>query len=217
MCGRFTLTVSLEELLLRYMIEGEALFSHRPRYNITVSQPAPVILSDGQRNRIWEMSFLLDPEIRGSFNARSETIDQKPTFRQAFFRRRCLIPADGYYERDQNDAGKPYYRVVMKDRKLFSMAGIYNVWVGPDGKKSSSFAIVTTEPNELVRGFHHRMPVILRPEDEAVWLDRGNQDAARLKALLKPYAAGEMEAYRVSDKVGNWRNDSPDLIAEVKK
>ncbi|WP_025702685.1 SOS response-associated peptidase, partial [Paenibacillus forsythiae] len=148
-------------------------------------------------------------------NIRAETLTSKPSFRRLLSSRRCVIPADGFYEWQNLGSAKQPMRILMRDGSVFSMAGIYDIWVDTEGKKLATCSIITTEPNELTAEIHNRMPVILRPEAVDPWLDRSNQDADRLAKLLKPYDPGEMRAYPVSAKVGNVRNDSRDLIDEV--
>jgi putative SOS response-associated peptidase YedK len=163
------------------------------------------------------MSWGLDLDNRrNTIIARAESVDYKKTYSEAFVRRRCLVPADGYYEFPLNhDNEKQPVRVVFKDNRIFSFAGIYQVYKQPDGSKISTFAIITTEPNELLKSVHDRMPVILRKEDEDLWLDRAAKPV-QLKRLLVPYsAADEMNLYPVSKRVGNVRNDDPSLIGEM--
>jgi putative SOS response-associated peptidase YedK len=148
-------------------------------------------------------------------NARAETLLEKPAFRSLVARRRCLIPADGFYEWQKNGKAKQPMRIVLKDRQLFSMAALYDIWVKPDGSKLSTCSIITTAPNTLMEPIHNRMPVILRREDEQEWLDRNNQDVHELVSLLKPYDAEQMTAYPVSAIVGNVRNDSEACIQET--
>ncbi|MEI7027486.1 SOS response-associated peptidase [Paenibacillus sp. y28] len=222
MCGRYTITVTMEELMLRYYIGEETGPYHRPRYNIAPGQSVPAIVGHEGRNRLGELRWGLVPhwakeERLGTtlLNARAETLTEKPAYRRSFERRRCLIPADGFYEWKKAGSGKQPMRIVMKDNRLFSMAGLYDIWIAPDGKRLATCAIVTTTPNPLMAGIHDRMPVVLRQEDEPLWLDRSVQDTARLQKLLVPYPGGEMRAYPVAAAVGNVRNDGPECIREL--
>lgn len=217
MCGRFTIIVSWDELMLRFMLEelGAPSF-HRPKYNVAPGQMIMSIVNDGVKNRIGELKWGLIPNWakeekigNGMLNARAETIAEKPAFRMPLERKRCLIPADGFYEWKRTDSGKQPMRIKLESGELFAMAGLYESWLAPDGRKISSCTIITTTPNELVADIHDRMPVILRPEDEAVWLNRELRDPARLLPLLQPYPARKMTAYPVSPLVGNVKNDSP--------
>ncbi|GGG12812.1 SOS response-associated peptidase [Paenibacillus abyssi] len=219
MCGRYTITVTLEELMLRYMIGDTAVPYHRPKYNVAPGQMVLAVIHDGTKNRIGELRWGLIPswaedEKIGSrmLNARSETVASKPAYKQPFLRKRCLIPADGFYEWQKTETGKQPMRVVRKDRAIFSMAGLYDTWVAPDGRKISSCTILTTQPNELMAPIHDRMPVILRPEDEAAWLDRCNQEPSLLQQLLLPFPSEALEAYPVAAAVGSVKNDDPMCI-----
>ncbi|MDQ6420814.1 SOS response-associated peptidase [Paenibacillus sp. LHD-117] len=221
MCGRYTITISLEELMVRYMIDETMVPYHRPKYNVAPSQLVFAVIHDGQRNRLGELKWGLvppwadDPKIGFMMiNARAETAASKPAFREPLRRKRCIIPADGFYEwkKDAGGKNKQPMRIVKRDRSVFSMAGLYEIWQSPAGEKISSCTILTTEPNEVVAPIHDRMPVILRPEDEALWLNRGMQDPDKLAALFVPYPDREIEAYPVGAAVGNVRNDEPSLI-----
>ncbi|MNO35875.1 putative SOS response-associated peptidase YedK [compost metagenome] len=221
MCGRYTLTVTLEELIARYIPEFVGTSFMEPRYNISPTQMATTVIHDGQANRIGLLKWGLIPSwskdsTKGTINARAETILEKPTFKIPFLRKRVLVPADSFFEWATSTSGKQPMRILLRSGAIFSFAGIYDSWIAPDGKKTSSFAIVTTEPNSLVEKIHNRMPVILKPQDEAIWLDRTLQDPQRLMPILKPYPAEEMIAYPVSTRVGNVRNDTPDCIKELK-
>jgi putative SOS response-associated peptidase YedK len=142
-------------------------------------------------------------------NARAESITEKPVFRASFQRKRCLIPADSFYEWKKIGTDKQPMRILRKDEGIFSMAGLYDTWTAPDGQKVSTCTIITTTPNELMADIHDRMPVILKLEDEKIWLDR-TQKVENLQALLRPFPAEDMFAYPVSKIVGNVKNDSPE-------
>jgi putative SOS response-associated peptidase YedK len=147
-------------------------------------------------------------------NARAETILEKASFKNLIRRKRAIIPADGFYEWKQLGSKKQPMRITMKDGAIFSMAALYDTWLAPDGRKISTCTIITTTPNSLMADIHDRMPVILSPEDEALWLNRDNDDVERLTALLRPYSAELMRAYPVSPIVGNVKNDTPECIEE---
>lgn len=144
-------------------------------------------------------------------NARAETVAEKPSFRRAFESRRCLAPADGFYEwrKLEGSRAKIPMRFVLKSREPFAFAGLWDIWRKPDSGELRSFTIITTAANELLRPIHDRMPVILRPEDEEKWLDPGLSDPNRLSSFLKTYPAEEMEAYEVSTRVNSPKNDDP--------
>lgn len=220
MCGRYTITITLEELLLRYYIDPDFNINYTPRYNVAPGQLIPAIVNDGQRNRIGHLSWGLIPswaktQQNPTINARAETLLEKPTFKVPFLKKRCLLPADSFYEWKKTGSGKQPMRIMLKSEALFSFAGIYDTWVSPDGQKRSGCAIVTTAPNPLVAGIHNRMPLLLKPEDEMTWLDRGLQDPNVLSSLLQPFPAEAMKAYPVSPAVGNVQNDSPACIEEL--
>jgi putative SOS response-associated peptidase YedK len=149
-------------------------------------------------------------------HARAETLTEKPAFKASFQRKRCLIPADSFYEWKRVGKAKQPMRILFKNRELFSLAGLYDTWVSPDGTKISTCTLITTTPNELMADIHDRMPVILRKQDERLWLDRTITDTEVLRPLLKPYPAEEMFAYPVGSRVGNVRNDDAELVKEVK-
>jgi putative SOS response-associated peptidase YedK len=220
MCGRFTLTVSPEELQAafpNFQIPGDI----PPSYNIAPSQPIPVIPNDGE-NRLDFFRWGLIPswtkaENLGKYNfinARSETAAEKASFKASFRRRRCLILADGFYEWSKSNSGQgktPYY-FTLKDQRPFAFAGLWEVWYSPDGDPIKTAAILTTTPNEEVKPVHNRMPVILKTEDYEIWLDPQEGPAERFQALLSPYPADLMQSYPVSTYVNSPQNNSPQCI-----
>ena len=219
MCGRYTLVASLEELMARFLVEETSIPHHHPRYNIAPMQMVLAVISDGSRNRLGELKWGLvpswadDPKIGSRMlNARAETAASKPAFREALRRKRCLIPADGFYEWQHTGTAKQPLRIRLRGGAPFAMAGLYETWTSPAGERLSTCTILTTQPNELMAPIHDRMPVILRPEDEPLWLNRAIQDPARLQHLLCPYPSSELEAYPVSPIVGQVKNDVPACI-----
>lgn len=219
MCGRYTITLTLDELMVRYEIEGNTPPFHVPRYNVSPGQMVPAIIHDGHNNRLGELRWGLIPEWAKeekikvpTFNARSETISEKPMFRGPFRRKRCIIPVDSFYEWQKTANGKQPLRIMLKSGELFSIAGLYDTWVREDGSKISSCTVITTQSNAFMEPIHHRMPVILNPEDEAAWLERNTTDTSKLKSLLTPYPAELMTAYPVSNIVGNVRNETAECI-----
>jgi putative SOS response-associated peptidase YedK len=145
-------------------------------------------------------------------NARSETVAEKPAFRAAFRRRRCLVVADGFYEWQKLNGGKQPYFIRMRDGRPFAFAGLWEHWQGTDGSEIESCTLLTTQPNDLVRPLHNRMPVILHPKDYELWLDPQAQQAEALQPLLGAYPSEEMDAYAVSRFVNNPRNDDARCI-----
>ncbi len=231
MCGRYSLFAPPADIEERF--DAAFDFEFAPRYNAAPSQALPVIASE-EPETLQRMQWGLIPswaESRsdhGYINARAETLAEKRSFAEAYESRRCLVPADGFYEWVEEDGGKQPYRVALPDDDLFAMAGLYERWEPPqrqtglgefgasgvgDGQDDviESFTIVTTEPNETVSALHHRMAVVLAPEEEALWL-RGS--VAEAKSLLDPYD-GPMRTYPVSTAVNDPGNDSPALIEEV--
>ncbi|MGG6310667.1 SOS response-associated peptidase [Paenibacillus macerans] len=223
MCGRFTITLSLDELIVRYLILESRLAKFAPNYNVAPMQFIPAVISGKQGNRLGELRWGLVPSWAKDdkigvkmINARAESLTEKPAFRKLLSSRRCLIPTDGYYEWQQQANMKQPYRIVMREGGLFSFAGLYDIWSDPNGDKLATCTVITTEANSLMAEIHPRMPVILRREDEAEWLNRGNSDVSSLQKLLTPYDAAQMRAYPVSPVVGNVRNNSEELLEEVK-
>lgn len=135
-----------------------------------------------------------------NINAMAETIDTKPAFREAFQRRRCLVPVDNFYEWKKTETGKQPYAIALADRRLMALAGLWENWRSPAGEWVRSFAIITTKPNELCAELHNRMPVVLKPKDWPPWLAEEPADAARLKSMLGPYPSKEMTCWPVSQR-----------------
>ncbi len=221
MCGRYTLLTDPEKLMKRFFVSGIP-FDLQPRYNIAPGQFIPAVIDDGGKRRIGQLKWGLVPSWATDekigykmINARAETLTEKPAFRNLFSRKRCIIPADGFYEWKQTEKGKQPMRIMMKNGELFAFAGLFDTWTNPAGEKIHSCTIITTKPNEVVADIHDRMPVILRQEDEGLWLDREKNDIDLLQSLLVPYDADQMRAYPVSSMVGNVKNDLPECIEEV--
>lgn len=224
LCGRFTLGVTMEELMLRYMLDDiPEYMDYRPRYNIAPTQQVVAIIHDGTRRRAGTLRWGLIPHWAkdisiGSklINARSETLLEKPAFRESFLRKRCLIPADGFYEWQKQENGKKVpFRITMEDKGIFSFAGLYDIWINPEGQKVSSCTIITTRPNSLMSPIHDRMPVVIPSGQEDRWLNRSVQRPEEISSLLSPYPANQMQAYPVSAAVGKVANDSIELISPV--
>lgn len=225
MCGRFTLFADFNEIINRFAIEAaieEELFN--PSYNIAPSHSVLSVIYDGQKNRLGYLKWgLIPPWAKDEkigfklINARAETIAEKPSFRDAFKKRRCLIIADSFYEwkRSSDDKTKTPLRIKLKDNQLFAMAGLWERWKSPLGKTVYSCSVITTAPNRLMEDIHNRMPVILTPEDEKVWLNPKTTDLNQLHQLLKPLSDDLMEAYEVSNLVNSPKNNSPNLIQPI--
>lgn len=217
MCGRYTLHHSPDEIADRFEIDpGDEDFA--PRYNIAPSQFVATIRHTDTRlvaRCKWGLIpfWAKDPKIANNLiNAKAETLAEKPSFKHALAKRRCLIPADGFYEwKKQGKAPSQPIYVRRRDQGLFAFAGLWEEWKTPDGDRLQTCTIITTEPNELIVQFHHRMAVILRREDEAIWLDPG----PNALPLLKPYAAEELEAFAVSRAVNTPSFEDASCIAPV--
>jgi putative SOS response-associated peptidase YedK len=219
MCGRLAQTMDAVGLAQRFGAPRPD-FTLEARYNLAPGQAAVVVVADPAR-RLARMRWGLVPAWAKEekigyrmINARAETLDQKNAFRRPFRRRRCLVPADGFYEwQKKGPRSKQPWRIFLKGERPLAMAGLWDVWRSTSGETLESFTIITTRANDLVAGVHDRMPAILGPEAEAIWLDPDISDPARLLPLLGPYRAEEMEAYPISTLVNSTANDSPDIIA----
>ena len=150
-----------------------------------------------------------------TINARAEEVDSKPAFREAFQRRRCLVPVDNFYEWAKTAAGKQPYAIALADRRLMALAGLWETWRSPAGERIRSFTIVTTVPNELCAELHNRMPVVLKPQAWPQWLGEQPANVPQLKALLVPCPSEEMICWPVSARVGNVKNNDPGLIEPI--
>lgn len=217
MCGRFSLTTDEAILNERFKLAG-GIEPYVARYNCAPTQKLAVITSEEPRHlsyfRWGLIPFWAKDEKIGSkmINARAESIEEKPSYRNAFRQRRCLVPADGFYEW-KNEAGKTPYRITLKDQQPFAMAGIWETWKNSEGKMIHSFSIITTSANELMKSIHDRMPVILPPEFEETWLT--SDDPREIRELLQPFESEKMQAYMVSKLVNSPRNDDPSVILPV--
>jgi putative SOS response-associated peptidase YedK len=220
MCGRFTLTVS-GDLLADFLGLGEVP-AVAPRYNIAPTQQvlAVRLLPDAPRPTAaalrWGLipSWAKDQRIAHQLlNARSETAASKPAFRTALRRRRCLLPADGFYEWLRKGKTKQPFCFRLEGDGPFTFAGLWESWEGPAGLLETC-TILTTEANELVRPLHERMPVILPRERHAEWLDPSVQEPGRLAPLLRPYPADRMHSFPVSTYVSNPRHEGPRCLEQ---
>lgn len=224
MCGRFTLTASIDEIMDRFDIQSfldEELFV--PSYNIAPSQLVLAVINDGSSNRMGFLKWGLvppwasDPSIGNKMiNARAETIAEKPSFRNAFKKKRCLVIADSFYEwKRHSDKTKTPMRIKLKSNELFAMAGLWEGYRTPDGKTLYSCSVITTGPNELMKDIHDRMPVILKREDESLWLNPEIADPQRLTPLLIPFDENLMDTYEVSPLVNSPKNNTIELIQKI--
>jgi putative SOS response-associated peptidase YedK len=220
MCGRYTLTLDPAELQDLFDLAEPAPAGLAPRFNIAPSQPVAVIANGPERKLElfrWGLipSWAKDPKIGNQLiNARSETLAEKPAFRTALKKRRCLILADGFYEWKREGQRKtPMYFQLEKGRP-FAFAGLWETWTGPDQASLRSCTIITTRANPVVEPVHDRMPVILPPAAYADWLSAGELPAVQIQAYLQPYGAA-MRVSAVSPLVNNPANDSPECVRPI--
>jgi putative SOS response-associated peptidase YedK len=222
MCGRAKLPTDVSELKLDLKIDWDKLGEYRPRWNATPTSDLPVVTSfEGERTLTamrWGLIpfWAKDAKIaRSTFNARAESVDTTPAFRDAWKAgRRCLVVADGYYE--WRKADKQPFAVALGNRGLMTFAGLCDSWRAPDGTVVKSFTVITTRPNALVATIHDRMPVILPSDCWPEWLGEVHASDGELKAMLKPYPSERMALWPVDKRIGNVRNDSPDLFEPLR-
>jgi len=219
MCGRYSLSKSKIDLEERF--QAEMLADFKPRYNIAPTQLVPVITSDSPKG----FSFFYwgitpdfgqnKPVSQKLINAKAETVNEKISFKSSFQRRRCLVPADGFFEwKKLGKKTKIPHRFTLRDEDLFSFAGIWEEYESISGEIQHTFLILTTTPNEIVSEIHDRMPVILSRENEKKWLDKYSSESELLK-MLQPYPAESMITYPVSPLVNSVQNDSPGIIRKT--
>lgn len=223
MCGRFSLATDIEELQAEFPFidEGFDDVVLKPRYNIAPSQICPVIVNDEGAIRLQNFIWGLVPHWAKDksigyrmINARSETVEEKPSYKKPFRTRRCLVPADGFYEWKREGKGKKRpFRFMMKDRKPFVFAGLWERW-NKDVEPLYTFTIITCDANDIMKPVHDRMPAILPETNREIWLD-DKSNTRELKELLVPYDSSRMSMYRVSDIVNSWKNDVPECIEPV--
>jgi putative SOS response-associated peptidase YedK len=220
MCGRYSITTAPEAI--RRLFDVESGLNLQPRHNLAPTQPAPVVRMGERGGKelallqwglvpSWAKEISIGAKM---INARAETVAEKPAFRAPYRRRRCLVPADGFYEWKTEGGVKQPYRIVRRDRAPFAFAGLWEVWEGTgEGSWLETFTIVTTEANATIRDIHHRMPVMLfTPDSFRTWMQADPKDAAPLMAPCDPEL---VEAYPVDRRVGNVRNDDPGLLDPI--
>ncbi|MFH1131856.1 MAG: SOS response-associated peptidase [Pseudomonadota bacterium] len=218
MCGRFTITVSPEELKADFDLASVPQ-GMMPRFNIAPSQDVPVVTSQAPDKLVlyrWGLvpSWAKDPAMGNRMiNARADTLAQKPAFKTSFKKKRCIVLADGFYEWKAEGAVKIPFYVRLKTRRPFSFAGLWDHWKSSEDEEIYSCTIITTEPNKLLNPIHDRMPVILEREDRAIWLNPKVEDLDRLSKMLLPYPDEDMEAYPVSTLVNSPAIDREECIA----
>jgi putative SOS response-associated peptidase YedK len=221
MCGRYALTTAPEALraLLRYFEQP----NFPPRYNVAPTQPIPIVrMREGKRQFALVRWGLIPPWVKDPrafsllINARGESVTEKPAFRNAMKRRRCLVPADGFYEWKREGERKRPYFVRLKSGQPMVFAGLWESWMGPNGEEMETAAIVTTAASRSIAHIHDRMPVIVQPDAFDFWLDP-NVDALSASALIAPAPDALLECYEVSTAVNRTANDSPMLTQPLRE
>jgi len=222
MCGRYVFTSPLEAI--QRMFKFDQMTNLAPNYNVAPTHEMPIVRSDkrGQNHELTKARWGLIPHWAkdekigySTFNARADTVATKPAFRDAYKKQRCLVPANGFFEWQKTGTGKKDkqpYLIRLRGGDLFAFAGLWSWWKNPAGEEITSYTIITTEPNELLKPIHNRMPVILSPTHYEWWLD----PEADGVELLKPFSADEMEAFPVSKRVGLVKNNDPELIEPLR-
>ncbi len=222
MCGRYRLS-RRAEILSAYYAEYEGV-DWDARYNIAPTQNVPVIRQDAKlpiRRASLMRWGLIPPWAKDStigarmINARAETAAEKPAFKESLAARRCLIPADGFYEWQRTGSIKQPYCFEMVGGEPFAFAGLWARWRAPDGTHRETCTILTTTPNQLMADVHDRMPVILSPESYDLWLDPGFREVAAVSAVLRPFDTDLMRRYPVSESVNNVANDDPECSKPI--
>jgi len=217
MCGRFTLRAPKERIKREFQLQEEPLVE--ARFNIAPTQNIIAVRQSADGREAAEFKWGLIPSWAKDasmgarlINARSETVTEKPSFREAFKRRRCIIPADGIYEWQRAGGRKQPFFFHMRDDRVFGFAGLWDKWREEEGEVIESCTILTTEANDVFRPVHDRMPVILPPETYDEWLSDDPRGVEALKELLRPYPSSEIVAYPVSPQVNGPQSQGPDLI-----
>jgi putative SOS response-associated peptidase YedK len=217
MCGRYAITTAPEAMRALFRYREQPDFP--PRYNIAPTQPVPVVrLAEGERQFAllrWGLipAWVKDPRAFSLLHvARSESVNEKPAFRNAMKRRRCLLPADGFFEWTEHGPKRPIY-VRAKSLQPLALAGLWETWTGPNGEELDTVAIITTPANRMLMTIANRMPAIVPPEAFDLWLDCNAVDALTAAAFLVPAPNELLEAYEVSSAVNRAANDGPELIA----
>jgi len=221
MCGRYSITTPPEAMTRLFGLSGPTM-NFPARYNVAPTQPVPAVVQAGPARELALFRWGLIPSwakdgVKPMINARGESVAEKPSFRAAFRRRRCLLPADGFYEWHRPETGpKTPYNILLREGGLFAMAGIWETWMASDGSEVDTCAIITTEANKTLQPIHHRMPVILAPGDWGRWLETPETEARDLLPLLRPAPDDLLEAYEISTRVNRVANDGPELLEPVK-
>ncbi|PBB04733.1 MULTISPECIES: SOS response-associated peptidase [Salimicrobium] len=219
MCGRFTLIAELEDVRKEFDLDKVKLDNWMSSYNVAPSQYVPAVIQSNGEKRMGYLRWGLIPPWADDekigfkmINARSETVEEKKSFRKPFEQQRCIIPADSFYEWKKDEAGeKQPYRIQLKDQGLFGLAGLWEKWKNKDGENVFTCTILTTEANEEMSDLHHRMPVILQRNDYDAWFE-GKEEA---EILLTPLPDGALTMYPVSKRVNTPANNDAALLEEA--
>ena len=223
MSSRYTL-FQIEQLRERFQIENSLPASLKKRYNIAPGQTAPVIVEHNRKQRLEMMKWGFIPLSAKdtnsifrykTFNAKSENVFDKATWKDAIRSRRCLVPSNGFYEWRTTATGKQPFFIRPKDQGVFSFAGIYSSWQDPEGIEWGTFSIITTTPNKEMRTIHDRMPIILHPNDEAIWLDPSISDAGILYDFMRSYPNDMLLINEVSQEVNTIKVDNARLMTRI--
>jgi putative SOS response-associated peptidase YedK len=217
MCGRYAITTAPEAMRQLFGYPEQPNFP--ARHNVAPTQPVPIVrMFEGRRQFAlvrWGLlpAWVKDPrQFTLLINARGESANEKPAFRNAMKYRRCLFPADGFFEwKIEGKAKRPYF-VHRKDRAPSAFAGLWESWMGPNGEEIESAAIVTTDASPSIAHIHHRMPVMLEPEQFGPWLDTHNVDAQMAAQMFRPLADDKVAAHEISERVNRVVNDTPDVL-----
>ncbi len=225
MCGRVRLSSDVSEIKLVFSIPPDRPTPNfAPSWNAAPTDQLPIVRFDtkaGERSldlARWGLVPYWSKDIKVGFaniNAKAEGIENRPAFRDAFLRRRCLVPVDNFYEWQKTATGKQPYAIALADRGIMALAGLWENWRSPAGEWVRSFAIVTCTPNALCAELHNRMPVVLTPDAWPLWLGETPADPRPPRALLAPYPAERMTCWPVSPRVGNVKNNDPSLVDPI--
>jgi putative SOS response-associated peptidase YedK len=217
MCGRYNITTAPEQVRALFRYPEQPNFP--PRYNVAPTQPIPIVrIADGGRHFALVRWGLIPPWVKDPrtftllINARAESVNEKPAFKNAMKRRRCLIPADGFYEWKSEGGRKRPFVARPKGGGLMAFAGLWETWIGPNGEEMETAAIITTEANKEMGAVHHRAPVVVPPEQFDFWLDCANVNEQEAASLFGPAPDGSMEVYEISTAVNRVANDAPQLL-----
>lgn len=223
MCGRYVIEDFQELSETLRQIPFQSFFDFQPNWNAAPTHQLPVIIDVDGGLQMHPMQWGLipgwlkpgeKPKV-APINARSETIAEKPMFRNLVRRRRCLVPANGFYEWKRTGGPKQPYYIHLTDQAIMLMAGLYDVREGEDGERQASYTIITGPPNQVMGSIHDRMPMIIHPDDVELWMDRDINDIAPLEPLLVPLPDREIEMYPVSTAVNSVKNNRPELMEPV--